>query len=235
MGLNLEAGKIIGICGANGCGKTTLMKHLFGLLSPKSGEIRILGKDISEYKRSALAKIIGYIPQRSKLAMPLLTKDVLIMGLYSSSSGMLYYTRGDVVRMREVAKKLDLEDKLDQSAVSLSGGEFQRLLLARALLSDPQILLLDEPTSALDMSYCIKIMNLCEDYVRERGALCVVIMHDLNLASLFCDKIVLIKDGEAKHVGETSEILTAEILKDCYDLDCEIIINGERRFVLPKK
>ena len=130
---------------------------------------------------------------------------------------------------------LDVERFAKRSAHSLSGGEFQRGLLARALVSEPKILLLDEPTSALDLNYGVQMLKICENLTRELNLLSVAVLHDLNLAAMFCDELVMLKDGEIRYAGTAKQLYTKEILHEIYGLNCEILEHDGTPFVVPVK
>ena len=144
--LSAENGEFIGILGPNGCGKSTLLKNILKVLSPKSGIITISNKSLKEYSLKELAKTLGFVPQKTVLSVPLLVEDILLMGrfchLKSQFSG---YDKDDMKKVEEVMELLDIKHFAKRIASSLSGGEFQRVLLARALVSEPKVLLLDEP------------------------------------------------------------------------------------------
>lgn len=224
ININLSSGEFIGILGPNGCGKSTLLKNMLKILTPKSGIIKIENKTISEYSLKDLAKILGFVPQKTSLSMPLLVEDILYMGrfchLKNSFSG---YTKEDERKIDEIMNLLDIFHFKKRLAQSLSGGEFQRVLLARALVSEPRVLLLDEPTSALDLNYAIEIMKICKKLVNELGILSIMVLHDLNLAGLFCTNLIMLKNGEICYQGTPKELFTKEILKEIYGLNCDVI------------
>jgi ferrichrome ABC transporter, ATP-binding protein FhuC len=234
--LNLERGKFYGILGPNGCGKSTLLKNILQILKPASGIIEINGKRASEYGLKELAALIGFVPQKTALAAPLSVKEILLAGrfcrLKSAFSG---YDASDHAKVEQMAELLDVKKFLERSAFELSGGEFGRVLLARALVSEPEILLLDEPTGALDMNYAIEAMSICENLTRSLNLTSVIVLHDLNLASLFCDEIFMLKDGEVKYRGSASELFTPQIIKEIYGFEALIVEENRVKFILPKK
>ena len=234
--LNLERGKFYGILGPNGCGKSTLLKNILQILKPASGIIEINGKRASEYGLKELAALIGFVPQKTALAAPLSVKEILLAGrfcrLKSAFSG---YDASDHAKVEQMAELLDVKKFLERSAFELSGGEFGRVLLARALVSEPEILLLDEPTGALDMNYAIEAMSICENLTRSLNLTSVIVLHDLNLASLFCDEILMLKDGVVRYRGSASELFTPQIIKEIYGFDALIVENLGTKFILPQK
>lgn len=234
--LNLERGKFYGILGPNGCGKSTLLKNILQILKPASGIIEINGKRASEYGLKELAALIGFVPQKTALAAPLSVKEILLAGrfcrLKSAFSG---YDASDHAKVEQMAELLDVKKFLERSAFELSGGEFGRVLLARALVSEPEILLLDEPTGALDINYAIEAMSICENLTRSLNLTSVIVLHDLNLASLFCDEILMLKDGAVRYRGSASELFTPQIIKEIYGFDALIVEENGVKFILPKK
>lgn len=236
INLSIKEGEFVGILGPNGCGKSTLLKNLLKLLEPKSGIISIQNKKIEQYSLKELAKILGFVPQKSNLNMPLLVEDILYMGRFCHlKSPFAGYSKEDDKKIDEIAKLLKIEHFKKRVASSLSGGEFQRVILARALVSEPKILLLDEPTSALDLNYAVEIMKLCRMLVEDLKILCVMVLHDLNLASLFCDRLIMLKDGVISYKGTPKELFTTKILKEIYNLNCDIIEHKNCPFVVALK
>ncbi|TQR55798.1 ABC transporter ATP-binding protein [Campylobacter troglodytis] len=236
LSFTVKEGEFIGILGPNGSGKSTLVKNMLSILPFKVGQISFFGKDLKAYDLKELSRLIGFVPQKSALSLPLLVKDVLLMGRYAGlKNAFSSYTKEDIRELELISKELYIEEFLERSVLSLSGGEFQRVLLARALLKKPKILLLDEPTSALDMNYAIELLSLCESLLKKQKLTVVAILHDLNLASMFCERILFLKEGKLLYEGCVNELFTKEILKEIYDLNCEIIKKDERIFIIPIK
>ncbi len=234
--LNLKRGEFYGILGPNGCGKSTLLKNILQILKPASGIIEINGKKASEYSLKELAALIGFVPQKTALAAALNVNEILLAGrfcrLKSAFSG---YDASDRDKVEQIAELLDVKKFLNRSAFELSGGEFGRVLLARALVSEPEILLLDEPTGALDINYAIEAMRICENLTKTLNLTSVIVLHDLNLASLFCDEILMLKDGAVRYRGSASELFTPQIIKEIYGFDALIVEENGVKFILPKK
>ncbi len=224
INLDFKQGEFVGILGPNGCGKSTLLKNLLRLLEPKSGIISLQDKSLQEYSLKELSRILGFVPQKSGLSMPLSVEDVLYMGRYSHlKNAFSGYSKEDEKKIDEVMELLGIKPFKKRLAQSLSGGEFQRVILARALVSEPKILLLDEPTSALDLNYAVEIMKICQMLTKKLDLLCVMVLHDLNLASLFCQRLLMLKDGVIKYKGSPKELMKKDILHEIYGLKCDII------------
>lgn len=236
ISLSINDRDFLGILGPNGCGKSTLMKNIIKLLEPTSGVITLDNKPLKKYSYKDLAKLLGFVPQKTQLTMPLLVKDFLLNALYSQLERPFFgYSDKEYSKINEISKQINITQFLDSNIFTLSGGEFQRVLLARAIISEPKILFLDEPTSALDLNYAQEMLSICEGLIKSRGLSVIAILHDLNLASLFCNRIVFMKEGEILHEGSVNELYTEEILKQIYNLNCCVITHKGKKFILPDK
>lgn len=234
--LGLKEKKLTGILGPNGCGKSTLLKNILGYLVGNSGNIFIDKKKSNEITQKEKAKLISLVPQKSQLVSAMDVEEFVLMGrlphLKNSWDG---YSKEDINIAHKYLTELELEKFLHRKAPTLSGGEFQRVLLARALTQETKIILLDEPTSALDLNHALDLMKKVKDNVRQKGITAVAVLHDLNLAAMFCDEIVMLKDGKVYVQGTPRETLTVENLKAVYDLDCSICyIDGNIPYIIPK-
>lgn len=237
-GIDLEISekKLTGVLGPNGCGKSTLLKNILGYLKNENGKIIIDEKDSTTYSQREKAKVISFVPQKSHLISGISVEEFILMGrlphLNSSWNG---YSKYD----KEIAKKyiheLDLEKFSKREAITLSGGEFQRVLLARALTQESKIILLDEPTSSLDLNHALELMDKVKENAVKKNLTAVAVLHDLNLASMFCDEIIMLKDGKVYCKGTPKEIFTSENLKAVYNLECTIFYTEEKiPYVVPK-
>lgn len=222
--VHIKKGKFTGILGPNGCGKSTFLKNILGYLVSDSGEVNINGRDRDEIGKKEIAKVISLVPQKSSLMATMSVEDFVLMGrlphLKSSWAG---YTKEDKNLANENLSYLGLDKFRERVALSLSGGEFQRVLLARALTQNPEILLLDEPTSALDLNHAVELLNRVKFLVKEKELTSVAVLHDLNLASMFCDELVIMKEGKVAYQGTPKEVLTEEILEEVYNLKSKVI------------
>lgn len=236
INLNIEKGKFIGILGPNGCGKSTLLKVILKYLNPKEGIIKIENKELKEYTQSELAEILSFVPQKSSLTMPLTVEDVVYMGRVPyMKNKWTGFDREDREKVEKIMQMLKIDKFKNRVIFSLSGGEFQRVLLARALAQNTNIMLLDEPTSALDMNYALEIMKLTSYFVQNESLTAVMVLHDLNLASMYCDSIILLKNGKIAYEGTPKELFRPEILEEIYGFNCEVIENNGFSYVIPNK
>ena len=236
INLNIEKGKFIGILGPNGCGKSTLLKVILKYLNPKEGIIKIENKELKEYTQSELAEILSFVPQKSSLTMPLTVEDVVYMGRVPYiKNRWTGFDREDREKVEKIMQMLKIDKFKNRVIFSLSGGEFQRVLLARALAQNTNIMLLDEPTSALDMNYALEIMRLTSYFVQNESLTAVMVLDDLNLASMYCDSIILLKNGKIAYEGTPKELFRPEILEEIYGFNCEVIENNGFSYVIPNK
>lgn len=235
INLNISRKKLTGILGPNGCGKTTLLKNILGYLKEETGKIILNGKISDEYTQKEKARLMSFVPQKSQLMSGMTVEEFALMGrlphLKNSWDG---YSAEDKKIMYDYLKELKLDNFAERQAITLSGGEFQRVLLARALTQEPEIILLDEPTSALDLNHALELMNMVKVAVYKKDLTAVTVLHDLNLAAMFCDEIIMLKDGKVFCKGTPKETITKENLRIVYDLECDIIISNDKPYVIPK-
>ncbi len=222
VSFTVATGTFFIIIGPNGSGKTTLMRILAGHLRPNRGKVFILGKNIRTYSRRQLACKMAYLPQLTRLDFPMSVKDLVLMGR-SPHLGMLGLESEQDHRLAENAMRytnvLDLaQRRMDQ----LSGGEQQRVLIARAICQQPEIILLDEPTAALDLAHQVAVMDLMERLKEEKNIMVVMISHDVNLAAMYADRLLLLKQGGILGLGPPSEVLHHEFLEKAYG--CPVLV-----------
>ncbi|MHC1604789.1 MAG: heme ABC transporter ATP-binding protein [Candidatus Methanofastidiosia archaeon] len=224
-----ESGQVLGIVGPNGSGKTTLLKCMRLVLPSKSGSISLGKTDISTWKRNDVAKYFGVVPQNSAINFPFSVFDIVLMGRIPHLSRFQSESENDLKVVREAMKLTSIEHLFSRSVSNLSGGESQRVIIARALAQQPKILLLDEPTSQLDINHQFEIMELVKDLAREQGMIVIVVSHNLNLSMRYCDKLLLLKEGEVFSLGDPEEVLTPENIEKVYGVEAEVDFHPKTR------
>ena len=198
--------------------------------------MELQNKKLKDYRQEELSKILSFVPQKSSLSMPMTVEEVVYMGRVPyMKNKWAGFDREDDEKVNEVMKKLELEKFRQRNIFSLSGGEFQRVLLARALAQDTEIIMLDEPTSALDMNYALEIMKLVFNFVKNENMTGIMVMHDLNLASMYCDNLIFLKDGKIKYRGTPEELFKPEVFYEIYGFQCEVAKYNDNYYVIPKK
>ena len=223
VSLKIGPGEFIGIMGPNGSGKTTLLRCLTNFLRPQSGEVLVDGTPVTDRTPRDVARHFAVVPQTSSTDFPFTVLDIVMMGRIPHAGGSFGgYTRHDLAKVREAMARTNTLQFERRPFGALSGGERQRVIIARALAQEPKALLLDEPTIYLDISGQIEVMDLVRRIGREQGMTVVAILHDVNLAARYCDKIVLLSQGSVEAVGPPAEVLTAELLQSVYGVDVAI-------------
>lgn len=208
-------GKFYAILGANGCGKSSLLKCILNL-NNYEGSISYKNTNLKTLNSKELAKIISYIPQKSSIFMPFIVKDFILMGLFKNKAYFFSYNKDDYKKLDEVLELLELKNYKNRLIQSLSGGEFARVLMARALIEKPKILLIDEVNAALDINYSIYIMNLCKKLAKEN--ICVImVIHDLYLALNYCSDFIFIQDKKIVYTD-----FNANSIKNIFKIENQI-------------
>lgn len=215
-----DTGEVMALLGPNGIGKTTLLKAFSRIIEPKSGCTWIDGQDIFAMNPVQRARLIAYVPQYTENLFPVRVADAVMMGRQPFSR--FRPTQKDKQIAFEILEQLELTRFAFRTMDALSGGERQRVLIARALAQEPKLLLLDEPTSSMDIKNMLHTMDMIVNLVRERKITAVVSIHDLNLASMFCDRFLFLKDHKVFAYGKGSEVLTPENLLDVYQVHTEV-------------
>jgi iron complex transport system ATP-binding protein len=221
-GISFEVGKgeLFGILGPNGSGKTTLLKMISGALEPQHGSVAVEGKSVRDFAPKQLARLMAVLPQHADQAFPYTVKQTVELGRYAHQTGWLNsWRQEDEQIVKLVMEQTGITQLAEKSIVELSGGEKQRVFLAQALAQQPKILLLDEPTNHLDLSFQKELLDLLKKWSAEEGLTVVTIFHDLNLASLYCDRLLLMAEGEIVIVDTPAEVLKEERIKKVYQTD----------------
>ncbi len=214
--LTVNAGEFTGILGPNGSGKTTLIRALSGVLPPQAGSIRIAGDDIRALPPKARARRCATVPQKTQGLPGMRALDLVLMGRYPYATLLGGYGRADLERARAAMNETRCLHLQDRATDTLSGGELQRVVMAKALAQDTRLLLLDEAASNLDVARAMDLYELLR--ARNAGGLTVLtVAHDLNLAALYCQRLVFLKNGALVADGPTRDVFTAQTLSEIYD------------------
>ena len=211
------------VIGPNGSGKTTLMKLIAGIAQPDKGLVNILDRPIHSYRRKSLARQIALVPQSVPMDFPFNVKEVVLMGR-SPYQGMLgLESKGDMKKTQQAITFTGLDHLADRKMNQLSGGECQRVFIARAICQEPSVLLLDEPTAALDLSHQIRIMDLMEKLKTEKQITIVMVSHDVNLAAMYGTRLLLLDKGRVAEIGSPRDVLTYQNLERSYG--CTLLVD----------
>lgn len=216
----LFKGEMLGLLGPNGAGKSTLIRCIDRILKPQRGSILLNGQETKKMSRQKLAQHIGYVPQAGSNGFPTTVFDTVLMGRRPHASWGS--ADSDIEKVIDVLELLEIKSFALRDFRSLSGGEKQKVILARALVQEPDVLLLDEPTSDLDIRHQLEVMEILKDIVEEKEISAIVAMHDLNLAARYTDKIVMLHAGSIFAGGYPETVLTPENIKSVYGVETAV-------------
>ena len=231
--LEVGEGEILTLLGPNGSGKTTLLRCIMRILNPDKGYILIDGRQISKIKRRELAKRIACVPQSEPDNFPTTVFDAVLIGRrpYLNWNPSIK----DFKIVSEVLHLLELEEFVLRDLNELSGGEKQKVLIARGIVQEPEIMLLDEPTSNLDLRHQLEVLEIIKYLVKKRTISVIMAMHDLNLASKYSDKLVMLKNGKIFSTGTPKQVITPENIKSVYGVEATVYNQSQIPYVMAKK
>lgn len=230
VNLEVNGPQLISIIGPNGVGKSTLIHCINKILSPTKGVVMINGEDVSGISIKEMAKKVGYVPYATSDAFPLSVVDTVLMGRHPHSGWKSLDHDLDVVY--STLKLINIEHLAMRSFDELSAGQHQKVMLARGLVQEPEVLLLDEPTSNLDIKHQMEVTRILRNLSQEKGILIIMISHDLNIAAKYSDNMVMLSNGSIYAVGTPKEVLTKENIKAVYGVDSDIIESHGRPHII---
>lgn len=232
--ITFETGKgdFIGIIGPNGSGKTTLIRCLSKVLEPIRGTVFLNGKTILEMTRREVAKLIGVVPQSSRIAFAFTAFEIVLMGRTPRLDRFQMEAEEDLQIAKKAMIKTDSWQLRSRLFGDLSGGEQQRVIIARALAQEPEVLLLDEPTSHLDIGFQLEILEFVKVLCEEKNIVVLSVFHDLNLAARFCNKLILLNGGKIHSLGPTEDVLSTKNILDAYRVLASIERNQKTGFLV---
>jgi iron complex transport system ATP-binding protein len=224
-GLNFQVqpGEFLGLLGPNGCGKSTLLNALSGLLPPKQGRIIIRDRRLGDLSSRLRAQMLAVVPQSTEVRFPFACLEIVLMGRYPHRQRLGSLTDEDLLYALKSMRRTTTDHLQERPITEVSGGEGQRVVIARALTQDPQILLLDEATSSLDVRKKLEIFEVLQWLNQTKGLTVLCAMHDLNLSALFCQRLLFLKDGGIVQDGPTEAVFTPEVLAQVYETPMEVI------------
>jgi iron complex transport system ATP-binding protein len=229
VSLSIEKGEMVGIVGPNGSGKTTLLKIVSAVL-PGKGEVMLEGRDIRSYGKRELSRLFAVVPQDSHVSFPYTVAEIVLMARASHHSPLAFEGPKDLDVARTNMELTETVALAERYLHELSGGEKQRVIIARALAQEPEILLLDEPSAFLDLKHQVQIFGLMGRLNRERGLTIIAALHDINLAALFFPRLVMLCNGKIYRDGSPQTVLTEETIQEVYGVRVRVAKepSGER-------
>jgi iron complex transport system ATP-binding protein len=234
VSLRVEAGQLCAVLGPNGAGKSTLLRVLAGVLVPASGHVRIWGDEIASLDRREIARRIAVVHQQASVAFGFSVRDVVAMGRAPHQGAWMRANGRDEELVERALAACELDGLRDRPVAHLSGGEQKRVAIARALAQDAQILLLDEPGAHLDVRHLVAVHELLRREIERRRLACVAVLHDMNIAAEYADRVVLMKAGRLVAHGTVEEVMTYRRLKEVFETELWVGVNeldGARYFL----
>ncbi|GAA3033722.1 ABC transporter ATP-binding protein [Streptosporangium longisporum] len=222
LDVTIPDGSFTVIIGPNACGKSTMLRALARMLKPRAGAVHLDGNVITSLPSKEVARRLGLLPQSSIVPDGITVADLVGRGRYPHQRMMRQWSREDEVAVASAMRSTDVTELADRCVDELSGGQRQRVWLAMALAQETPILLLDEPTTFLDIAHQIEVLDLCAD-LHEQGRTLVAVLHDLNQACRYATHLIVMRDGRIVAEGDPASIVTADLVREVFDLRCEII------------
>lgn len=219
----VRQGEFFIVIGPNGSGKTTLMKVIAGLLKLQHGEIRIMGRPSKTYSRKAIAREIAFVPQLFTVDFPFIVSDVVLLGRSPHLGIFGLESENDIALAQQAMAFTEVSHLVRRRLDQISGGERQRVLIARAICQEPEIIVLDEPTASLDIAHQLRILDLMEKMKKEKNITVIMVSHDINLAAMYADTLLLIHKGEMVKCGRPADVLKYQTLESVYG--CSLLVD----------
>jgi len=235
VSFKLEPGKLVGLIGPNGCGKTSMMRCINKMHPMSSGDVMLDGKSVHSLMASEIAKKVANVPAELKNSFGLTVYETIMLGRYPHLKNMWWETDVDESVVIDALKKFGVTQLQDRPLNMLSSGERQRVLIAKAYVQEPRLMLVDEPTAHLDMKYKLDVMEYLTAMVKKDMTI-LVAEHDISLMARYCNQCIIMKKGEIVAMGDPKEIITEQLIQDVYEVSASVGFDRDGElFVLPKK
>ena len=238
VSLCVQEGDVVGVVGPNGSGKTSLLKIMARLLTPLQGRVEVFGQDVASMDYREIARLVGVVQQDTQQLFPFTVAETVLMGRFPHRphgrwvSGFGWESHDDIAVAEQAMMTMDIVHLAHRPVTDLSGGERQRTMIARALAQTPKVLLLDEPTAFLDLQHQVEICSVLRRLKEERSLTVVLVSHDLNLVSQYCDRILLLHHGRVVRLGVPDEVIEPNVLEAVYR--CQVLVDRHPESGLPR-
>ena len=234
ISFSLPAGKLVGLIGPNGCGKTTMMRCINRMHEPTSGDILIDGVSVMDQTPAQIARLVSNVPAEMTASFGLTVFETVMLGRYPYLQNMWWETDEDETMVVDTLKKFGVYHLQDRALNMLSSGERQRVMIAKAYVQNPRLMLVDEPTSHLDMKYKLDVMEYLRAMLKQNMTI-LVAEHDISLMARYCDLCIIMKKGELVAIGNPKEVITEDLIREVYEVEATVGFDREGEiYVLPK-
>ncbi len=235
VSFSIPSGMLVGLIGPNGCGKSTMMRCINRLHDTSSGDILIDGESVLSKSPAEVAKLVSNVPAELRASFGLTVFETVMLGRYPYLKNVWWETNDDESIVYDALRKFGVEHLQDRPLNMLSSGERQRVLIAKAYVQQPRLMLVDEPTSHLDMKYKLDVMEYLNAMVKKEMTV-LVAEHDISLMARYCDLCIIMRKGEIVKIGDPKEVITPELIRSVYEVDASVGFDEEGElFVLPKR
>ena len=225
ISLSVGRGEVVGILGPNGCGKTTLLRNINRNLSPEHGCVLVEGEDIAGMHKREIARKVAAVPQTNEIGFAFTAREIVEMGRMPFQEAFRGTSSEDSRIVDEAMEQTGITDMADRQVNTMSGGERQRVIIARAIAQTPDVLLMDEPTLHLDINMQFEVLDLVSRLSREKGLTVVIVSHDLPMVARYCDRMILIHDHRIFAYGRPAEVLTPENMRTVFGIDARFEVD----------
>lgn len=235
INLDLARGLMVGLIGPNGCGKSTMMKCISKIHGVTSGSIRVAGRDIAGLRPSEISKLVASVPAESGPTFGMTVMEMVMLGRYPYGNRIWWETKDDEMIVRKALRTFGIDQLRHNHVSTLSSGERQRAMIAKAYVQEPKLMLVDEPTSHLDMKYKLQVMEYLQA-MSKTDMTVLVAEHDISLMARYCDTCIIMRRGEIVNIGDPKTVITEDLVRDVYEVEARVGTDADGEiYILPKR